>query len=1349
MNKESSRSHCLFTISCTSTEKVEGGTMERHGKLYMVDLAGSECAKTAGTAGNSVSMAESKNINKSLLTLGRVITALREKQSKSSARIPYRDSKLTRLLEEALGGRCKTCIIATLSPSASSVEATLSTLSYAQRAHGIQNKVTSASARMSICAQRQDGTGLGGAGGGGGSEEGSTMSFREMELKMGYYESQAAEATSALARKHNQAEEATRRADDAEAKADGMVEELDEAKTRAEELGEEVVVCKAEVVRSGHLLDARVVTEEALTGEAQALVQAVDASVAQAGEVYAARVQDAATVDAQRGEGRTFRGAVGAKLAAASTAMGAFCGENVAATCADLKSVSTALATDAKANVSTMLEATASMEQQVSATALEIGKTGSLKIEEAVATSDAALVAAETADAAALGALGTAAENTTAAVGEASSSVGRLGAQLGEWGASAATTQGEFGARMEESKTATLATLGGLGTRAAADHAAQMEAHGAQASALASHLGALTAQREAAERRVAELKSAEDEAAATMAARVAAIQKIEDDLSSTRATHTETSEAKDAGLAALLGEAHAAASAGAGAVGETITAFEASSKTHMASLRELTVSSSAGARGLLDAAAGAGASRHAEGMDASATHTAALLAIEAQIGAENLGAAHAASLGSARDASVTAAGAQEAAHAAQRTSLASLKAQVTTSQDAAQETMGSLWSNTENAVDEGAAAATTLLSEQERHMQEAVKEAQAGAREALLRETLSEMESILRSKLDGLASSLDTAVAAQMEKSASIRGGVEATRAAVTSFRGEAGVAQATWVEAVGATTAEVENIDVATASTMESAAGAQQAMEGIIAGLEGESATWSDSNVASAGAVAAAVAENNAMGERGAASHAAAEAETVSITTAVVAWEQGATSGLGAMETATEEASAAAREALQGAQAAIDAKVGEAEAEGKAWAEGAQECGAAMGAVIAEGATLHQTMVDHRASAAARSAAGVGNGVALSGLVAASIEATETMQGAATSMAEATGEGFAAVQAAGAEAAQGAEAWAVKILEAIAADRQAREVLVAGQGEENARALSECDRTVGMVADLVRSMTESMGASGAARRTSADATHTVLRDTAAAQAASCEAMGEATAEAAALVVKSGEAAVEHLKVAIDDNLITGIDKLEADTEAARASQATMLEDVEVSVGGFCVDILHVDEPSPVVAPLDEIPCNKELSSTPADDVVLAAAENCDAAAAIAGEAEEAEEAEEVEVEDKGEIAALAQIQVDMDEEGAVQKKSSPKKREFSQAIGEENSAPTPTRARRASTTAMTRSSSSSSSSSSAASSSKDAVSSAVKRRASAAASTGIPGAKKVRQPSNKSGIPRAGSRPR
>ncbi len=133
MNDASSRSHCLFSITVNAREIMGNGmVMERTGRLHLVDLAGSESAKTAG--GNADRGRERKNINQSLLALGRVITALQaaskemaklkdgDKAIDLSGRIPYRDSKLTRLLQEALGGSSRTCIIATCSPSELSVE---------------------------------------------------------------------------------------------------------------------------------------------------------------------------------------------------------------------------------------------------------------------------------------------------------------------------------------------------------------------------------------------------------------------------------------------------------------------------------------------------------------------------------------------------------------------------------------------------------------------------------------------------------------------------------------------------------------------------------------------------------------------------------------------------------------------------------------------------------------------------------------------------------------------------------------------------------------------------------------------------------------------------------------------------------------------------------------------------------------------------------------------------------------------------------------------------------------------------------------------------------------------------
>ncbi|KAK1309672.1 hypothetical protein QJS10_CPA08g01445 [Acorus calamus] len=112
----------------------EGEELIKCGKLNLVDLAGSENISRSGAREGRAR--EAGEINKSLLTLGRVITALVE----HLGHIPYRDSKLTRLLRDSLGGRTKTCIIATVSPSIHCLDETLSTLDYAHRAKNIKNR---------------------------------------------------------------------------------------------------------------------------------------------------------------------------------------------------------------------------------------------------------------------------------------------------------------------------------------------------------------------------------------------------------------------------------------------------------------------------------------------------------------------------------------------------------------------------------------------------------------------------------------------------------------------------------------------------------------------------------------------------------------------------------------------------------------------------------------------------------------------------------------------------------------------------------------------------------------------------------------------------------------------------------------------------------------------------------------------------------------------------------------------------------------------------------------------------------------------------------------------------------
>ncbi|CRG93363.1 kinesin-8, putative [Plasmodium gallinaceum] len=143
-NKTSSRSHGVLQVIVEETEKGQGIYQQtKRGKLCVIDLAGSERASQTNNKG--MRMLEGANINRSLLALGNVINALvlRSKGTSKSNFIPFRDSKLTRLLKDSLGGNCKTVMIANISPSHLSYEDTHNTLKYANRAKNIKNIVTS------------------------------------------------------------------------------------------------------------------------------------------------------------------------------------------------------------------------------------------------------------------------------------------------------------------------------------------------------------------------------------------------------------------------------------------------------------------------------------------------------------------------------------------------------------------------------------------------------------------------------------------------------------------------------------------------------------------------------------------------------------------------------------------------------------------------------------------------------------------------------------------------------------------------------------------------------------------------------------------------------------------------------------------------------------------------------------------------------------------------------------------------------------------------------------------------------------------------------------------------------
>lgn len=145
MNAQSSRSHAIFTILIKRQRRLTGeqtviddDVETLTAKFHFVDLAGSERLKRTGATGERAK--EGISINSGLLSLGNVISALGD-TSKRVLHIPYRDSKLTRLLQDSLGGNSQTLMIACVSPSDRDFMETLNTLKYANRARNITNKV--------------------------------------------------------------------------------------------------------------------------------------------------------------------------------------------------------------------------------------------------------------------------------------------------------------------------------------------------------------------------------------------------------------------------------------------------------------------------------------------------------------------------------------------------------------------------------------------------------------------------------------------------------------------------------------------------------------------------------------------------------------------------------------------------------------------------------------------------------------------------------------------------------------------------------------------------------------------------------------------------------------------------------------------------------------------------------------------------------------------------------------------------------------------------------------------------------------------------------------------------------
>ena len=138
MNDASSRSHCIFTIAVEC--RPHGASTVRRSKLHLVDLAGSERVGKSGASGTILS--EAKAINLSLHYLESVIIALHEKQHSNRSHVPYRNSLLTSVLRDSLGGNCKTVMVATVHPAAAHTDESISTCRFAQRVAQIKNEVS-------------------------------------------------------------------------------------------------------------------------------------------------------------------------------------------------------------------------------------------------------------------------------------------------------------------------------------------------------------------------------------------------------------------------------------------------------------------------------------------------------------------------------------------------------------------------------------------------------------------------------------------------------------------------------------------------------------------------------------------------------------------------------------------------------------------------------------------------------------------------------------------------------------------------------------------------------------------------------------------------------------------------------------------------------------------------------------------------------------------------------------------------------------------------------------------------------------------------------------------------------
>jgi hypothetical protein len=230
---------------------------------------------------------ERKNINRSLLTLGRVIKAVKAlSDGKKNIRVPYRDSKLTRILQEALGGRSKTLIIATVSPSQNAISESISTLNYAQSANGILNKPVASSYHSAPSNSKSSSSPFM-------DPTGAVEEWFELECKLKYMEAQIEEAQLALSRKEQQQQRIVDRAEQAEHDLYLMETKYDESQekvvTLEDYLDRENKKCNALTIqlqnteealtKTSKILKHTKMTENKLTAEGNELIQAVKKSV--------------------------------------------------------------------------------------------------------------------------------------------------------------------------------------------------------------------------------------------------------------------------------------------------------------------------------------------------------------------------------------------------------------------------------------------------------------------------------------------------------------------------------------------------------------------------------------------------------------------------------------------------------------------------------------------------------------------------------------------------------------------------------------------------------------------------------------------------------------------------------------------------------------------------------------------------------------------------------------------------------------------------------------------------------------------------------------------------------------